>query len=246
MPAKIEHEPLFTRKEAADYCKVTVQEFRRRENCGYIVSCGDGARGLRLYKQSSIEEMLSGKTGWIGRRGQAAARTITASVQVVKSVFAELQGGATLLDIVMKLDVMPDQAVLIAEAYAKVTNTLFVSHEIMERINRLPLEGDFPLKSDAELFDVLRKTTEDACRRCSKNARLFCKKCASAWRRDVQRRKIMKPPMVNGQRSMIDNQEQAEQEDPEEVLVQNLKKALEEAGVEVPPDIASPSSEPDD
>jgi hypothetical protein len=81
--------------------------------------------------------------------------------------------------------------------YKKLSGSVLVSEEIMAEINKLSLDGDFPVKTGEELLAVMKLAAGDPkCALCKQRPpQNICNKCAQA---NFQRRMQQRAALQNG------------------------------------------------
>lgn len=170
-----------TRGQLAQRLGVSVQEIQRRLRVGSLKP--HLHRGKEpIFHSGQLEEqrMLSrrrtaepGKEAVIDFTGRDAA-----------TVFKALREGKALDAIVIEHAVHPHIVKAAAEAYAGLRDSLFVGPEIVRELEKLPLDGEFPIRTGNQLLDMVRDAlTEAACVECQKKTRKVCLACSRSLAR---------------------------------------------------------------
>jgi len=185
---KTEREDLLTREEFANQVGLSVAEIRRRESLGRLKPAGRGKQKCALYTREQVRT-LAGKG--LARKPTEALRKpsetlfsfysrISYTAPDGKSVFEMLKKGHSFEDIVMLLGIHPRAVQAIAFDYALMNGGINVSGQVMDRINRMSLDANFPITSGEEIEEVLKGYAEETCSRCHKRPKNICKHCAAA------------------------------------------------------------------
>jgi len=174
---------LLTRNEAAAVIGVSPSEIRRREVRGTLRPTLRNEKGWVMFDE---EEVLAQAAVANANRRTAETNSPYTNEEAAK-VFDALDAGKTLVQCVKECLVLPSVVVLLAEAYASLTGSIFVDKATVDAINVLPLEGAFPLKNQKELLEVLVTASADTCKTCNTRSRVLCKPCALKLTSKVER-----------------------------------------------------------
>lgn len=183
MNGKLTKDSLLTRGALAKALGVSIQEVQRRLRVGSLVPhTHRGTEPVFTYAQYEEQRMLSRK-----RMNQAAPSTAAAveySGEDASVVFKALREGKTLDDIVIEASVHPLVVRAAAEAFAQLRGGLFVSAACMSELEKMPIDGEFPVQGDVQLIEMLRGALIDtACSECRKRKRKVCLACAKSLAR---------------------------------------------------------------
>ena len=156
---------------------VSLQEVQRRMRVGTLVAhTHRGGEPLFTYNQLEEQRMLSRK-----KVSQANPGTVTIEYtgDDASVVFKALREGKTLDDIVVDHSVHPLVVKAAAEAFAQLRGGFFVSSESSRDLEKLPIDGEFPVQTGTQLVEMLRGALTDvACSECQKKTRKVCLACA--------------------------------------------------------------------
>lgn len=168
--ASTKNEGLISREEAALRLGFSTGELRRRERLGQIKFAKRGAHGMALYRVEdvqSLDELLAAQRG-------------AYTIEEAKRVFKLLEEGKTLVQCVIEGDVRPESVEGIAAKYAALNRSLFISTDVLQKINEMVIDGPLPIKSEGELLEFFTYVEAQKCMECAKGARAFCVKCVKA------------------------------------------------------------------
>lgn len=160
---------LLTRDEAAVRLGMSYSEFRRRQKLGEFVPVQKGDKGELLFREADIIMAT--------RIREKVRRDVQYTKAEAASVFAALEAGKNNIQCVIEFTMTPAAVDVLAQQYARMKGGLFLTGEMMEKINALPLDGPFPIEKASDLLTVLRMQTEITCLECKKEHRVYCKKC---------------------------------------------------------------------
>ncbi len=166
-----DNQGLLTRFEVADMLGISVSEVRRREAIGSLPVAKRNSKGWVLFHPEVVA--MQPKAVVLTRKSADAYTPEEAA-----KVFDALDAGKSLVQCVKECMVLPATVELIASAYARLTGAVFLSKPTMDIVNGLSLEGNFPVKNEAELLAVLQTAATDTCGTCKSRARVLCKPCA--------------------------------------------------------------------
>ena len=161
-----------SRAELAIKLGISVHEIRRREAQGRIQPAKRvGKTPLYTEEQAAIMK---------ADREFARNSSIVYLASDAKRVFDLLDQDKGLVAIVQETGLHPLVVQSIAIAYAEMGGAIIVSRSNMDKINKLTLDGNFPITNDEDLLDVLVSCSETYCTNCKKRPKVICKHCAPA------------------------------------------------------------------
>jgi len=170
-------EDLLTREELATRLGVSAAEIRRREALGQIRP--SKRRGQTpLYKENLVQRLapLMSKVPLTKER-QNYRKLYRYTAEDANRVYLMLREKKPLDQIVTELVLHPGVVQAITEEFVEMTGGIFISGPVMDRINELALDGNFPLVTDEDLLEVLTTCAESTCSQCHKRPRSICKGC---------------------------------------------------------------------
>lgn len=173
---------MLTRAQVAQRLGISLAEVKRRERVGHIEPFAINEQGWHLYHVDQLDQIRNCTA--TANRQKRITELVAYSGEEAAKVFAELDDGTSLRDCVKKFALHPAVVDAIAVAWARMEDALFVSGNVMEKINRLPLDGNYPIQSDVELLEIMEQAANEKCNRCKKNARSVCIRCAVRMPRD--------------------------------------------------------------
>lgn len=95
--------------------------------------------------------------------------------------FELLREGKAPADLVSALDVHPAVAAAIVEDFARLSRMILIPRPMLEKLDRLPLDGSFPLESADDVWNLCASAVAELkCRKCHGRSRTYCKSCALA------------------------------------------------------------------
>lgn len=163
-----------TRDELAGQLGVSVHEIRRREGKGMLAPVKRLSRGIPLYSPETVDNQPKKRKTTFD-----TDRTLYTSDDG-KKVFALLASKTTLVEIVLSTGFHPATVQSIAEDYAEMSDAIILTRDNVTKINRLTLDGNFPLTNGDDLVSVLETCAETRCTNCNKRSKSICTYCASA------------------------------------------------------------------
>lgn len=178
MKNQLANDTLMTRAGLAKALGVTVQEVQRRLRIGSLVPHSHrGTEPMFTYGQLEEQRMLSRKRTTVGAAQGPAP--VEFSGDDASIVFKALREGKALDDIVIESSVHPLIVKAASEAFAQLRGGLFLSVEHMRELEKMPIDGEWPVQSAKHLVDMLRGALEEtSCEKCKKKARKVCLVCA--------------------------------------------------------------------
>lgn len=167
---------LMTRGQLALKLGVSYQEIARRLRVGSLKP--HMKRGKEpLFHSGQLEEqrMLSRKR--TAEPGKEIPIDYTG--KDASTVFKALREGKTLDEIVIEYGVHPLIVKAASDAFAQLRGGFFVSSDSARALERLPIDGEFPVQTGEQLIELLRAALEEAaCEECQKKTRKVCLACA--------------------------------------------------------------------
>lgn len=166
-------ETLVTRDEAAKRMCISVIEFRRRQRMGDFVPAKKGLKGEWLFRLSDIELA----------REKRLMQKDNYTPEMAALVFKTLEEGKTAIQCVIEHAIPPKAMEEIMLAYASLKECIFIKAWTVNEINKLPLDGPFPLRDENDVLVAFRTIADEKespsakCLECGKRERQFCKPC---------------------------------------------------------------------
>lgn len=172
---------LLTRGQMAQRLGVSIQEVQRRLRVGTLKPYMK--RGKEpLFHTGQLEEQRMLSRRRTAEPGKEPVVDFTG--KDASTVFKALRDGKTLDDIVVDYAVHPLIVKAAAEAFAQLRGCLFVSSDRLRDLEKLPIDGEWPVQTDTQLVKMLREAlTEAACSECKKRTRKVCLACAKSLAR---------------------------------------------------------------
>lgn len=160
----------------------------RLEKRGFITRVGKTSRGWALFSESQIEEVKQHLQMRVPKNRESSTSSLISQTSVAyfeadvaARVFKELDLKKHPADIVQELVIHPDIVKSIFLAWKDLRGGLYIPQAIMDKINKLPLEGSFPVRTPEQLLQNLEESaaaTLPQCGKCKKNYRELCRTCA--------------------------------------------------------------------
>jgi hypothetical protein len=169
---------MLTRAQVATRLGISLAEVKRRERVGLIEPAAVNAKGWHLYASTQLDYIRNCTANASQRRRLGERDAIAYSGEEAAQVFAALDSGLALKECVKRFAIHPSIIEAIAAAWARLDEGLFVSGEVMSELNRLPLNGTFPVTGDRELLNILKDAATELCVQCGSRARQVCAQCA--------------------------------------------------------------------
>lgn len=182
-----------SRPEFAQRVGLSVSEIRRKESLGLLTPARRARYNTAYYGEKEVALVLE------MRRADARAknrRQLNKTAYALPdalpekgglaeynkedacAVFAMLQAGERLDKIVTALSLHPQIVRVAAADFAVMSNSFVIRGHVMEQINKLPLDGVFPIESDEELLEILKTVSYGTCTLCKSKPRSICRHCA--------------------------------------------------------------------
>lgn len=185
-----------TRDEAASALGVTLLEIKRRVAVGDLRTVTtQGPKGGKPQQLVSREDVAF----CIQHAGRTAADAPSPSFadrytpEDASRMFAALKDEASVEDCVIKLRIHPRAAIAIKRAWDEIRGGVTLSRAELDEIEKLGVEGRYPLESPDAVLDVVRTAARDkTCGVCGKRSATTCGPCS------------VKKPAVSRQPSIIE------------------------------------------
>lgn len=174
---------LLTKRSLAHHLSVSVQEINRRMRLGNLKAYKT-QKGVAFFHPDQVEEQRSYARG--------KNKVVTSEVKTVVEytgeeaavVFRELQAGSSLTNIVVEKMIHPAVVRAASEAFSQLQGCLFLGEDTLRAIEKLPLDGEFPIQTGSQLVEILKEAfREKACIKCQKKTRKVCLGCAQGLAR---------------------------------------------------------------
>lgn len=200
--AKVPHGEIFNRARAAEYLGLTVAELRRREQDG-IYPMHIDRRGWHWFSEAELKALFSNgiskavkgfpevKYKPLGeqlkkpeKRSASTESGAQDDSEDAKKIFAEMKKGTHPTDIVLDLGLSPHVVRRVTAIWREMREQIVFTDAQRIDLEKLPLQGEFPVRSSEHLLEMLKKTfaTPTLCGRCGKGKARICVDCASALR----------------------------------------------------------------
>lgn len=178
---EVTDDTLLTRGQLAQKLGVSFQEVNRRLRVGALKPyLKRGKEPIFHVGQLEEQRMLSRKR--TVEPGREAVVDFTG--KDAATVFKALREGKALDDIVIEHGVHPLIVKAASEAYAQLRGSLFVSAERMRELEKMPIDGEWPIQNDVQLIEMLRGALEESsCEKCKRKTRKVCLACAKSLAR---------------------------------------------------------------
>lgn len=95
-------------------------------------------------------------------------------------MFAALKSDTSVEDCIISLKIHPRAALAIKQAWDEVRGAVTLSREGLARVEKMGLEGTFPITTSEELMEVLENAGQErACSTCRKRPASMCRSCST-------------------------------------------------------------------
>ncbi len=177
-----EKDGLLTKANMAERLSVSLQEINRRLRVGSLrPHVKKGKEELFHPRQVDEQRMLS-RRRFHAEPGKEPV--IDFSGKDASTVFKALREGKALDDIVIEFTVHPFIVKAAAEAFAQLRGGLYISADKMKELEKMPIDGEWPIQSDTQFMEMLQGALEEsACEGCKKKKRKVCLGCARSLAR---------------------------------------------------------------
>lgn len=185
---------LMTRQKLADRLGVHVSTVRLRESLGEIRPSAYTAKGWVLYDETVLVQWAQpSKRGLPGRAAPTQHSTLEYTSEDAVKVFRALNAGKDAITTVLETGVHPRVVEAAALDWARMNAGFLMTKEYLDIINKLPLEGNFPVTTPEGLIELLRGAAADvACTTCGLRTRSVCTPCMNKKVRDKVREVVTK------------------------------------------------------
>jgi hypothetical protein len=170
-----------SRQEFAQRVGLSVAEIRRKESVGLLSPAGRTRYNRPYYGEREVAivlEMSRADGREKDRRQIERSSDFEYNRQDACRVFEMLQEGKPLDQIVTALGLHPHMVRASAADFAAMNHSFVIRGHVMEQINKLPLDGVFPIETDMELLEILKVVSYGTCTLCQKKPRSICRHCA--------------------------------------------------------------------
>lgn len=173
---ELNDDTLLTRGQLAQKLGVSFQEVNRRLRVGSLKPhMKRGKEPLFHVGQLEEQRMLSRKRS--AEPGKEVQIDYTG--KDASTVFKALRDGKTLDEIVVEHAVHPLIVKAASDAFAQLRGGFFVSSDSARALEKLPIDGEFPVQTGEQLIEMLSTALEEAaCEECQKKTRKVCLACA--------------------------------------------------------------------
>lgn len=182
-----EYTGLLTKAALAKRLGVGIKEINRRIRTGSLREM-KRVRGALLFHPDQVEEqkLLTRTRTNVAKKEQLD--TVEYSGEEASTVFRALHAGKTLHEIVIENTLHPAIVEAASRAYAHLQGGLYLTGKYMAELEKLPIDGEFPVSGGEQLVEMLREAlTETACAECKRKARKVCLGCARSLARKGKR-----------------------------------------------------------
>lgn len=175
-----------TRGPAAHILGITVTELRRREKRASYPFVLDDA-GRAWYDEQALRRIAGDERDAAIRRNsgelplRSAPKPLTQrvfSAALASQVFEALRKGKSPVDIVVEMQVHPEDVIAIQEVHARVTGGLYLTPAHLDQLAHLPLRA-WPPKTPEQFVLSLRASMELDLKRCAKCGRAHARLCGA-------------------------------------------------------------------
>lgn len=173
-----------TRSEFAARAGISVSELRRQEALGNIVPARRNRQNQPFYKNSQLQEFL--KSRGVKTSPLLGDKVVPYTSEEASVVFRELEKGQDTIAIVETMKIHPRAVRAIAADYAELKGAIILNPHTIAKINILPLDGNFPLQTEEDVYDVLLTCSREKCVLCKKKPKSTCKQCAIVMARRLE------------------------------------------------------------
>lgn len=173
-----------TRTEFAARAGLSVKEVKRQEALGHLMPAKRNSTNQPFYKKSQLDLFLQHRRergGMLSDGFHAAPYT----AEEAAKVFTELDKGKSEVQIVEQLKVHPRAVRAIAADYLEMKGAIVLTAATLKQVNMLPLDGNFPLATEQDVYEVLVNASKELCTACGKKPKRFCQQCAIALARKL-------------------------------------------------------------
>jgi len=170
-------EKLLTKAALAQRLGVGIKEINRRLRTGALREYRKRAGALYFHPSQVEEQKLLSKSRPNTKKEHLD--TVEYSGDEAAVVFRALGEGKTLLSIVIESCLHPAVVEAAARAFAQLQGGLHLGAASLREMEKLPMDGEFPIQSEQQFVEMLRSALEEAaCGECQKKTRKVCLACA--------------------------------------------------------------------
>lgn len=171
-----------TKEEAQDLLGITAGDLKRRIQVGDLRTSEQYdpklGRTVVLVSQEDIDFCLmhAKKTAEAAPSPSLADRY---TPDDASKMFAALKANKSVEDCVIELKIHPRAAMAIKRAWDDVRGQVTFTREQLDKIEKLGLDGEFPIEAPEQLMSVLESAAaEKACVTCKAKPGVMCRGCA--------------------------------------------------------------------
>lgn len=170
-----------SRKEFAEKAGISVSEVRRRERLGEFAPAKRicGSRRVAQYTVDQVQMMK--KLVVKQSKGMIVKYDSDDSYRVCHLIAQ----GKSVSEVLLETKLHPHAVKAILSDYSEISGSLFLNNKQVERINALPLDGNFPVKSGEDVVLLLEGAAKEDCERCGRRAKRYCKTCTPLVARSI-------------------------------------------------------------
>lgn len=187
-------EGMVTRNMILEKSGISVTEFNSFLGRGIFIAKGKTVRGWVYYderevllqisehKQKTVKpEVEQQRLPPASTDGSEPAFSYTRDEGLL--VFKLLSAGKPLHEVFLESQIHPVILKNIFRDYETFSNCIFVMKDTLDEINKLSLDGPFPVTSSGEILELLKiasSASDATCKTCSKREPVLCHTCAKA------------------------------------------------------------------
>lgn len=180
-------EGFMTRGMLQDRLGLTMSDIKKLKAVGLLEPVKIMERtGWALYDDSTVDK-LRGNSFFhkVDKRMPGfGSMSVAYHASESQQVFALLRQERTLIDIQIETGLHPTVVAAIVRDYTELSNAILIDRGMLEEIEKLPLEGTFPIRTARGLVTILRNAAkEHRCVRCQRKRSRFCGACAKEMRK---------------------------------------------------------------
>lgn len=152
-------------------------DLKRLEMLGIVKPVRKAINGWLLYSETVLEKIH--QRGVDKPHGNRRVAAVVYTSNEGANVFKLLKENMPLDEIVMKTNVHPLVVQQIRKDYVAIRNEIVISIEVLEKINKLPIDTELPIKDDEQLLKILEELSkEPQCTKCNSRPKGLCTGCA--------------------------------------------------------------------
>lgn len=174
---------LITASEFRDRSGLTSSLFMKLVKRGELVAVGRNVAGWALYHEADvarISEKFKGQLGIVARREGLFEGACEYTTTEAYEIMSRLKKNMPMHEIFLETKLHPVIIQSVQRDWARMHQGMFLSKDDLDDINKLPLEGSFPITTPRELYEVLLIASKDKpCGQCNQRPRSgTCLSCA--------------------------------------------------------------------